>query len=74
MSTNLCSATMTPLRLLDAAREIYRVYPDAQLTRNSVGNIAVVDKGEFRGMLNIRTGEFDVDGCTEFEAEFPYPD
>lgn len=40
---------------LDAAEERY---PDARVTRNSVGNLAILSAGEYVGFIDLITGEF----------------
>lgn len=48
---------MTPAQLLDGAREVAERFPDAQLVKNDVGNLAVMVNGEMVAWLDLRTGE-----------------
>lgn len=47
---------MTPAQLLAGAREIADRLPDAVLAKNKVGNLTIVQDGEFTGWLNLRDG------------------
>ncbi len=50
---------MTPQELLAAAQNVVERMPDAQLAKNQVGNLAILDaEGEFRhGYIDLRYGE-----------------
>jgi hypothetical protein len=48
---------MTPAQLLAGAQAVAGRWPDAELIRNEVGNLAIVRDGEFLGYLDLRTGE-----------------
>jgi hypothetical protein len=48
---------MTPEQLLAGAQEIAERFPDAELVKNDVGNLAIVVSGEYAGYLDLRTGE-----------------
>jgi hypothetical protein len=58
---------MTPAQLLAGAREVAERWPDAELVKNQVGNLAIVDGGRYVGSLNLRYGE--VDALTPEEVE-----
>jgi hypothetical protein len=47
---------MTPAQLLAGASEVARRWPGALLVKNEVGNLAIVDDGEYVGFLDLRTG------------------
>lgn len=51
---------LTPALLLQAAQEITRLRPESTLVKNEVGNLAVVDGGEYVGFIDLRTGEVDL--------------
>jgi hypothetical protein len=48
---------MTPEQLLAGAREVAERFPDAELVKNDVGNLAITVSGEYAGYLDLRTGE-----------------
>ena len=50
---------LTPAQLLDGAREVAGRFPDAELVKNDVGNLAIVAGGEYVGYLDLRTGEVE---------------
>jgi hypothetical protein len=52
---------MTPAQLLAGARVIAERFPDAELVKNYVGNLAIMVGGEFTGYLDLRTGEVHAD-------------
>lgn len=56
---------MTARQLLQVASEVLRRYPLATIERNAVGNLAVVDQGDYVGWINVRTGEFADFGVPE---------
>lgn len=51
---------LTPALLLQAAQEIVRRRPQSTLVKNDVGNLAVIDDGEYVGFIDLRTGEVDL--------------
>jgi hypothetical protein len=59
---------MTPAELLAGARQVAERFPDAELVKNQVGNLAIVDSGLYVGSLNLRTGEVDVLSPEEIEG------
>lgn len=51
---------MTPQRLVEIAQEVAARTPDAELVKNGVGNLAILDsEGEFIGWIDLRYGEVD---------------
>jgi hypothetical protein len=48
---------MTPAQLLAGAQEVAERFPDAELVKNDLGNLAIVDSGEYAGFIDLRTGE-----------------
>jgi hypothetical protein len=52
---------MTPAQLLEGARVVAARFPDAELVKNKVGNLAIMVGGEYVGYLDLRTGEVDAD-------------
>jgi hypothetical protein len=59
---------MTPAELLAGARQVAERFPDAELVKNQVGNLAIVVGGRYVGSLNLRTGEADVLSPEEVEG------
>lgn len=55
-----------PQALVAACAEVTLRYPDAQLVRNQVGNLAVMHRGEYVGFIDLGSGtaclmEYEVD-------------
>lgn len=48
---------MTAEQLLRVASEILRKHPRSTIERNAVGNLAIVDGGEYIGWVDVRDGE-----------------
>lgn len=48
---------MTAAQLLAAAEELHRRYPEAELVKNSVGNLAILVDGTYVGYLDLARGE-----------------
>lgn len=48
---------MTPQKLIEAAQEIERRYPDAELVKNTVGNLWIGLDEEYLGYLDLADGE-----------------
>ena len=63
---------MTPAQLLAGATEVAARFPNAELVKNQVGNLAIVDGGRYVGSLNLRTGEVDVLTPEQVEAFAEY--
>jgi hypothetical protein len=53
---------LTTNQLLNAAREVARLFPDAYLVKNSVGNLAIMVDSEYRGYVDLTTGEVEAGG------------
>jgi len=51
--------TMTPAELLAGAQEVAARFPDAELVKNGVGNLAVFVDGRYVAWLDLRTGKLD---------------
>jgi hypothetical protein len=47
---------VTPQQLREMADAVAARYPDAILVKNQVGNLSVLDGGEFVGWLDLRFG------------------
>lgn len=47
---------MTPAQLLAGAQAVAEHWPDAELVKNGVGNLAITIDGEFVGYLDLRDG------------------
>jgi hypothetical protein len=50
---------MTPQQLLAVTREVVARYPQADLVKNQVGNLSVVNAGQYVGFIDLVTGEFE---------------
>ncbi|UGT65302.1 hypothetical protein LTT66_18200 [Nocardia gipuzkoensis] len=61
---------VTPQQLHEMADAVTARYPDAILVKNQVGNLSVLDGGEFVGWLDLRFGGVDWDEDTD-ETETP---
>jgi hypothetical protein len=48
---------MTPAQLLAVATEVSERFPDAELVKNGVGNLAGFVNGAYVAWLDLRTGE-----------------
>jgi hypothetical protein len=48
---------MTPGQLLAGAQQIAEQFPAAELVKNEVGNLAIVEDGSYAGYLDLRTGQ-----------------
>jgi hypothetical protein len=57
---------MTPQQLLTVAQQVATWYPEADLVKNQVGNLSVVNAGQYVGFIDLATGEFE-----GFEGEEP---
>jgi hypothetical protein len=47
---------MTPAQLLAAATEVATRFPAAELVKNEVGNLAIMNGGVYAGYLDLRDG------------------
>jgi len=63
--------TISTKRLLEVATKLHEARPEVRLTRNAVGNIAVVDalSGAYLGYVDLNDGTVDVRGVMELPAE-----
>jgi hypothetical protein len=52
---------LTPAQLLEGAREVAERFPDAELVKNRVGNLAIMTGVRYAGFLDLRTGEVNID-------------
>jgi hypothetical protein len=59
---------MTPAELLAGATEVAERFPDAELVKNRVGNLAITVGGRFVGSLDLRNGEVDALTPEQVEA------
>jgi hypothetical protein len=50
---------MTPAELLDAARTVAERWPDAELVKNHVGNLSVVEARRYVAFIDLREGRID---------------
>jgi hypothetical protein len=50
---------MTPQQLLTVAQQVATWYPEADLVKNQVGNLSVVNAGQYVGFIDLATGEFE---------------
>lgn len=50
---------MTPAQLLAGAQAVMDRAPDAVLVKNDVGNLAIMQDGQYVGYLNLRYGTVD---------------
>lgn len=48
---------MTPQQLLEAAELLVERMPDAQLVKNDVGNLAVMDGDTYAGWIDLDNGD-----------------
>ena len=48
---------MTPQELLSAAHTVLARWPEAELVKNGVGNLSILDDGAYVGWINLRDGE-----------------
>jgi hypothetical protein len=51
---------MTPAQFLACATEVAERFPNAELVKNELGNLAIVEGGRYVGFLDLRAGEVDV--------------
>jgi hypothetical protein len=63
---------MTPAQLLAGAREVAERWPDAELVKNQVGNLSVMDGGRYVAWLDLRTGEVAALAPEQVEAFAEY--
>lgn len=60
--------SISPWQLLQAAWRLAEETPTAQLVKNRVGNLSVLIDGEYRGVVDLATGEVDLWGPDEVPA------
>ena len=71
---------MTPQQLLAAAQTLVERVPDAELVKNKVGNLSIVNSdGDYLGWVNLRYGRVALyaDGIEDWDVidgEFNHPD
>lgn len=53
-------APVTPEQLVRAGIRILQEYPDAQIVRNRVGNLSVMDGARYAGYVDVNTGEVEL--------------
>lgn len=51
---------MKLIDLVKAYVEIHQRYPDAELDKNRVGNMSIMDGDMFVGFVDVRTGEVEL--------------
>lgn len=53
---------LSPEQLLRVAQYLVKRHPDVILVKNAVGNLAMVDHGEYIGYVDLTEGKVNVDG------------
>jgi hypothetical protein len=53
---------LTTKQLVTMALEVAKRFPDCNLQKNSVGNLAIIRDEKYIGFIDLRNGEVSVDG------------